>query len=167
MGQLSAYRFPESSGGWEKIWSWTNDSNITTAYTKILLPYEKFDKDLYLITFGGFKSITEIVDNSFSIRLYFSPNNNLDNDNNDVIFAEYHSRYATIGGNVFKSVFSIGAEKNNTISYWSSSIGTDYSFRISSGDKPQSNYHYLGIYLAFVRIQSGATIDFYGMNLPK
>lgn len=166
MGQLSAYRFPESSG-WEKVWSWTNDSDITTTYTKIPIPYEKFDKDLYFITFGGFKSTTEIVDDSFSIYLYFSPNNNLKYDSGDVIFAENHYRYATIGGNVLNSTFSIGAEKNNTISYWNSSSGTDYTFRVNNGDKPQSNYHYLGIWLSFVRIQSGATIDFYGMNLPK
>lgn len=166
MGQLSAYRFPESNG-WEKVWSWTSDSEITASYTKILIPYEKFNKDLYFITFGGFKSKNKIVDSQSSIYLGFSLHDKLLYDSvNDLYFAHSTFYYAEASANILPFIFSIGAEKDNRVSYWRSDGGSS-PFSVNNGNHPQSDYHYLMIWLLTAQLLPGATIDFYGMNLPK
>ena len=48
MGQLSAYRFPESSG-WEKVWSWTleTEQQNRSSYYNIL--NDSWNYDIYFL----------------------------------------------------------------------------------------------------------------------
>lgn len=166
MGQLSAYRFPESSG-WEKVWSWTNEEEIPTNYTYYILPANIKDYDFYFITGRNFRSTTHTIYEG-SVNLSFVSDKNVSTSTKTANLMSCKIRSDILQGEIILyNFFSYGVniDSFSVVSFFNIN---DPSPHISSWmGSLFDDYNYLRFYTQYAGIQPGATIDFYGMNLPK
>lgn len=169
MGQLSAYRFPESSG-WEKVWSWTNEEGFKQSQPKFIeLPTAIRDYDILLVLPKGFMwtYASGQYGSSQNLTMYFTTEQNTNHTStNKVITISNVNQIDTKINQLLNFGFSFIVLKDNI---------TVFSVNDSTGELVSRAIHRVNIndlnYLALKAFASaeivGGTIDFYGMNLPK
>ena len=166
MGQLSAYRFPESSG-WEKILSWTlsdDFSGYSPNYRKYKIPSETWNYDIYLICQYNILAVHDVINSQSHLCIYLS-NNNTESFNyaTDMVLYSRTFYNSTANKKVAPDSFTIALDIKTNISY----LSDDNNVLFNSLNFKMSDMNYISIWNINSGVKVGATIDFYGMNLPK
>lgn len=166
MGQLSAYRFPESSG-WEKIYGWTlseDFSGYSPNYRKYKIPSESWNYDMYLILQYNISAVHDVDNMQSHLYLYLSNNNTQTfSYSTDVCLYSKTFYNSTAGAKLAPDFFTIASDIKSNITYLSNVDVVQFN----SLNLKMSDMNYIGVWNINTGVKAGATIDFYGMNLPK
>lgn len=164
MGQLSAYRFPESSG-WEKVWSWTLETESQQRSSYYGFSNDNWDYDIYFFVGRNFLADNDVSNNLNSIVNISITDTTSDTTNVKRLAISSYDTYGAKRGQKATSDFcacGFNIIGDFGIVKFVGSVSYSAYFNTSFND-----YKYINIYTSYVNIQPGATIDFYGMNLPK
>lgn len=173
MGQLSAYRFPESSG-WEKIWSWTLETPTSLTNGTFYIdnvPPSVWDYDVIMLNISNI--IPTKFNNNYSwTRFYLqgADDSGSTGDNGYLFYGGVNiNSYVNISrrsGGGTAIIVNLQSEYSSVLNFGYFTRDDYMNQRLKKGIYPKIKFEteYGTSVIAF---DSGMKFDFYGMNLPK
>ena len=173
MGQLSAYRFPESSG-WEKVWSWTLETPTSETNGSFYIdnvPLTLWDYDVIMLNISNIIP-TKFNQNSSEARIYLLcvGDSGSTYENGYLFYGRVqindyvNTSYRSCGGTAI--VVNLQSERSSVLNFGASTRDDYMNQWLRKGKYSRLKFE-TETGTVVTALDSGMRFDFYGMNLPK
>ena len=169
MGQLSAYRFPESSG-WEKVWSWTLEtptSETNGVFYIDNVPLTLWYYDIIMLNISNIIP-TKFNPNSSETRIYLMcvGDSGSTYENGYLFYGRttINDYGHSCGGTAI--VVNLQSERSSVLNFGASTRDDYMNQWLRKGKYSRLKFE-TETGTVVTAFDSGMRFDFYGMNLPK